>query len=181
MLHYKSRDGGDSSTSGVPELYNEMLSHLHADDFSYFAKWYELLLLEAHHEASENRTSFIWAKSPEHRESRGVCFSDLEISHVDVTSDMKYHYTFERRKGHFNENTPMNMSPLTVDDRVIISRQGEKVFNETTGWYLYTESIVNRHSNKRTGSISGQPFFAQNAAFAAYSLSKKNKPSRKNC
>jgi len=135
-MHYKKNEKGDALSSGVEELYNELLSSLKHDDFEYFSKWYELLLLEAFHEASENKTGFIWMKSPQAREKRGVCFSGLVMNRMNLTSDTKIHYTFERKKGHFNEGVAMNLIPLVTGDRVIVSCEGERVFNETTGNHL---------------------------------------------
>lgn len=132
-MHYKSQENGNAATSGVAELYNELLSHLKNEDFDYFRKWYELLLAEAYFEASGKKTVHIWQKSSQDRETRGVCFSNLELCHTDETSDMKIHYTFKRQNDHFNKHIPLNLIPIITGDRVIISRENCRVFNETTG------------------------------------------------
>ena len=145
MMHYKTNENGDARSSGVEELYNGLLSRLKHEDFDYFSKWYELLLLEAFHEASENKTGFIWMKSSQAREKRGVCFSGLVMSRTSVTADSKIHYTFERKKNHFNEGVPMNLIPLVTGDRVIVSCEGERVFNETTGDHKYFINPLSAH------------------------------------
>lgn len=138
MMHYKSRENGDAITSGVEELYKELMSSLRKEDFQFFRKWYELLLSEAFYEAAgKNKTCHIWQKSSADRELRGVCFSNLVLCHMDTTSDMKFHYTFTRQKDHFNQQTPMNLIPIIVGDRVIISRENSCVFNETTGSFTF--------------------------------------------
>eukprot|EP00111_Clytia_hemisphaerica_P000398 TCONS_00001102-protein len=148
LLHFKSRENGESWTSGIEEIYKNVLSNLKDEDFRYFSKWYELLLLEAYYECTANKTSYIWAKSSERRELQGVCFSHMLVCTSDVTSDMKYHYTFERCVNHFNQQTPMNIIPLIAGDRVIVSRENNRVFNETTGYILQVsenEVIVSAH------------------------------------
>ena len=137
MMHYKSRENGEASTSGVEDLYKELLFHLKKEDFQYFRKWYELLLSEAYHETVGNKTRHLWQKSSGNRELRGVCFSNMELYHTDTTSDMKLHYTFKRQKDHFNKQTPLNLIPIIVGDRVIISLENSCVFNETTGWCFF--------------------------------------------
>ena len=141
MMHFKSRENGDALTSGVEELYKELMSSLRKEDFQFFRKWYELLLSEAFYEAAGNKTCHIWQKSSSDRELRGVCFSNLVLCHMDTTSDLKFHYTFTRQKDHFNRETPLNLIPIIVGDRVIISRENSCVFNETTGMIHYLQEI----------------------------------------
>lgn len=136
MLLHKSTENGVASTSGVEDLFNDLTAHLKAADLKYFSKWYELCLLEAQHETYDNREKFIWTRSSVEREKRGSCYSGMILIFTDTTSDGKHHCTFERKRDHFNRNSALNAIPMVCGDRVIISEENKRVFNQTTGIVL---------------------------------------------
>lgn len=170
MLYHRAAEKGEASTSGAADVFNEMTSHLTSLDLEYFAKWYELCLLEVHHETSKSKDKFIWGNTSSERERRGVCFSGMILVETDVIADGKYHLKFRRKKSHFNQNTSLKLIPLACEERVIISQEDCKVFNQTTGM-VFTVDIY--HLNTCYDYSFKKKFYTENITSYVISITRQ--------
>lgn len=136
---HKAAEQGDGTTSGLGSFFNEMTDHMTKTYVSYFTDWFKLVCLEGK-EMEEKRTQQeIWCLEGWEREKLGRCFSGMVLKphdHKTVTANSRYcRHTFERAVNH-PRDIPLQDVPITVGDRVILSKDSNGAIALAAGEWI---------------------------------------------
>ncbi|XP_054016381.1 DNA replication ATP-dependent helicase/nuclease DNA2 isoform X1 [Hylaeus anthracinus] len=95
---YLSRDPEIQLSESHPlaQLSKQILEKFKPTHIDYIIKWVSLLQIEENAQTSDNITRYMWTLSPEKREEKKLCISNLKLISKVVEHSSKYQHTFGR-------------------------------------------------------------------------------------
>lgn len=124
FTYYKALEDGQREDTGVPELFDEITSHMTEPRKKYFQKWEELITKEERSYSKHRKE--IWTVTSEERQSRGTCFAGMQLVPGSTTVSQagakinRFQYTLVRKP---NSSTDINLreAALSEGDPIVIS------------------------------------------------------------
>ena len=123
FIYHKLVDDGDGQTSGLKEMFDELVKHLKPIHQRFFTKWDSLLTKEEKDIVKLRRE--LWTLHSSEREKLGRCFSNVVIqagSYIEIADAPKinrYRYTFIKQKP--QPGFSFTESHMTLGEPIVIS------------------------------------------------------------
>ena len=123
FIYHKLVDDGNGETTGLREMFDELVKHLNPTHQQFFTKWDNLLSKEEKDIVKLRRE--LWTLQSSEREKLGRCFSNVVIeagSYVEVADAPKinrYRYTFIKQK--LRPGFSFKESHMTLGEPIVIS------------------------------------------------------------
>lgn len=123
FIYHKLVDDGNGETTGLKEMFDELVKHLNPTHQQFFTKWDKLLSKEEKDIVKLRRE--LWTLQSSEREKLGRCFSNVVIeagSYVEVVDAPKinrYRYTFIKQK--LQPGFSFKESHMTLGEPIVIS------------------------------------------------------------
>jgi DNA replication ATP-dependent helicase Dna2 len=135
FTYHKLVEGGDGTTSGLGEAFNEATSHLQPAHADFFKKW-DLLLTKEERDTMKFRRE-LWTMLSKDRQALGRCFANVVIEagsareNKESSKINRYEYTFVKNKSELGFS--FTESQITIGEPIVISdEQGH--FNLASGY-----------------------------------------------
>ncbi|KIW12930.1 hypothetical protein PV08_08117 [Exophiala spinifera] len=135
FIYHKLSEGGDGATSGLGEIFNEVVDHLSPDHQAFFRKWDDLLTQEERDSMKFRRE--LWTMLSSEREAVGRCFSEVVLQpgsgfeKPGSSKINKFEYTFVKHKP--RPGFSFSESQITTGDPIVISDESGH-FNFAAGF-----------------------------------------------
>lgn len=123
FIYHRLSESGDGATSGLGEIFNEVVDHLSLDHQAFFRKWDDLLTQEERDSMKFRRE--LWTMLSSEREAVGRCFSEVmlqpgsDFENPGSSKINRFEYTFVKHKP--RAGFSFSESQITAGDPIVIS------------------------------------------------------------
>ncbi|KIW38094.1 uncharacterized protein PV06_10061 [Exophiala oligosperma] len=135
FIYHKLSEGGDGVSSGLGDIFNEVVDHLSPAHQTFFRKWDDLLTREERDSMKFRRE--LWTMLSSEREAVGRCFSEVMIQPGSAFENPgsskinRFEYTFVKHKP--RPGYSFTESQITTGDPIVISDENGH-FNFAAGF-----------------------------------------------